>query len=186
MFNLMKRPTAVQTHVHTSTNCIAAVHSCKLRSPNLYEGLEIKLYEGLGISFEIRVPPEWRWSYILSTIYFFLIIWAVPVFAMHWLVTVDGTTHAWHDAWTQCTSNPERTKIYCKLVTVKLRSHKNIRERARSTQTYMEYCTRYAVYLERQSYSAIYFSDYHTGAQVGIILTNVSSVPRDSSEDFVI
>ena len=31
------------------------VHSCELRSPNLYEGLEIKLYEGLGISFEIRV-----------------------------------------------------------------------------------------------------------------------------------
>jgi hypothetical protein len=51
----MKRPTAVQTHVHTSTNGIAAVHSCKLRSPNLYEGLEIKLYEGLGISFGIRV-----------------------------------------------------------------------------------------------------------------------------------
>ena len=31
----------------------------------------------------------------------------------------------------------------------------------------------------------LYFSDYHTGAQVGIILTNVSSVPRDSSEDSV-
>jgi hypothetical protein len=58
LFNLMKRPTGVQTHVHTSTNCIplvAVVHSCELRSPNLYEGLEIRLYEGLGISFEIRV-----------------------------------------------------------------------------------------------------------------------------------
>jgi hypothetical protein len=58
MFNLMKRPTALQAHVHTSTNCIpllAVVHSCELRSPNLYEGLEITLYEGLGISFKIRV-----------------------------------------------------------------------------------------------------------------------------------
>ena len=46
------------THARNGTNCIAAVHSCKLRKPNLYEGLEIELYEGLGISFEIRVPPE--------------------------------------------------------------------------------------------------------------------------------
>lgn len=84
-----------------------------------------------------------------DNIFFFLIIWAVPVFAMHWLVC---TTHAW----THGTSNPERTKIHCRLVIVKLRSHKNTRERARSTQKYMAYCTRYAVYLERLSDSAIY------------------------------
>jgi hypothetical protein len=46
------------THARNGTNRIAVVHSCKLRKPNLYEGLEIKLYEGLGISFEIRVVPE--------------------------------------------------------------------------------------------------------------------------------
>ena len=57
------------------------------------------------------------------------------------------------NTWYGRTSNPERTKIHCRLVIVKLRSHKNTRERARSTQK-IQGIRYYELCLARQSDSA--------------------------------
>jgi hypothetical protein len=47
-----------QTRVYTGTICITAVHLAKVRSPKMYEGLEMKMYEGLDTDLGIWIILE--------------------------------------------------------------------------------------------------------------------------------